>query len=113
MAKRKTESVLGLPALAPYATFGSSMTLALSNNQRAVTKRERGIFTDLHEQEAVIDATTSKSIFGMEKMNEVKRAAATDVLYTLQFLEETKADTGLTSYQSAFEEFNNRVAALS
>ena len=113
MAKRKTESALGLAALPVQSTFSSSMSLALSNNQRAVSKREREIFADLHEQEVVIDATASKSIFGMEKMNEVKRAAATDMLYTLQFLEETKTDTGLTSYQAIFEEFSNRVAALS
>lgn len=113
MAKRKTDSVLGLAALSAQSTFSTSMSLALSKNHHAVTKRERAIFKELYEQEVGIDALTSKIIFAMEKMNEVKRAGAADVLYTLQFIEETKADTSLTTYQAAFEELCNRLVQLS
>lgn len=113
MAKRKTDSVLGLAALPVQSTFSTSMSLALSKNHQAVTKRERAIFTELHEQEVVLDGLTRKSIFAMEKMNEAKRAAHMDMAYTLQVIEEIKADTTLTTYQAAFEEFSNRLVQLS
>jgi hypothetical protein len=113
MPKKRTESVLGLPALSPQSAFEATMNLALVGDHRALTKREKDIFTTLHEQEVVMDAVGSKAIFGLEKMNEVKRAAATDTLYTLQFLEETKEEAHLTQYQGAFDEFSTRLATLS
>jgi hypothetical protein len=113
MAKKTTESVLGLRPLPRQSGFESTMSLVLAGNNQGFTKREKVIYINVHEQEVIIDLTGRKAIFGIEKMNEVKRAAASDELYTLQYMDELRVDTQLTHSQGAFDEFLSRLTTSS
>lgn len=112
MAKKKQESALGLPTLSPPTIFATGSSLGLFNDGDALTRQEEQIIERLHEQELVMDAIHAKTIFGIDKMNEVKCYGAADFLYTAQSIDEIKREAQGTSYQASIDEFSDYVTKL-
>ena len=110
---KKNESVLGLvPLKSPPALSMNGAQTFLDGN-RALTKREVIIIENLHEQNLVIDAISSKTTFGVQKMDEIKVYAASEFLETVAYIDGIRQEARGTDYQPAVAEFSTYLIQLS
>lgn len=112
MTKKKQETALGLPPLPPPPIFAVNSSGGLFRDTNTLSTAELQIVERLHEQELVMDGTAEKTIFGIDKMNEVKVFGTSDFLYTAQSIDESKQEAQGASYQAAVDEFSEYVTKL-
>lgn len=112
MPRRKEQSVLELPPMAPTFAF-SDTSLLSTQSSNAITPYERKIWENLREDKVIITAFDDKSRFGMEKMNEMKGLAVNDFSFTARQIEEARFEAQGTAYQAAMDEFCKYMTNLS
>jgi hypothetical protein len=110
---KKEESVLGLVPLESPPALSMVGAQTFIDGNHALTQREVIIIENLHEQELVIDAVTSKTIFGMQKLDEIKLYAVSEFLETAAYIDGTKRQALGTDYQAAVGEFCTYLTRLS
>lgn len=72
---KKNESLLGLVPYTP--TAGTNTGLVPFAPNQALTREEQRIVDEWHRQTLIIDATTTKTLLGLDKITEIHFHAAT------------------------------------
>lgn len=108
MAKRKNESVLGLPPLPATTNSSSNGTLAPARPRGALTHDEQRVVEELGKQEVVIRGVRAKAALATDAIADVELHGVTKFDEAVGYIVELKEEQRSKEHQAYTDEFCER-----